>query len=731
MELLTIEHKDFTMIVECTKFDGIWNKAKSNVGEDKLYSTYSWSEGVVSVKRTLDANHEIDIEQGVPAPATFFDNADYPIWIEFKDYVKDAQFGSVLQNDNDRFSFRRHILAGFINYKNEIGRSEIQIIYKVDKETRAFRFGFEVLSTKLDYHEHWRTIVEDIEREYRMLSLDYMRRTFHGFSPDQNGEHPDIVWWSVFEVEQQKFIKACKSIIDRPRHRLHGEEVYLRADKLKQTPHNIENRLAEHRKEPAYLYRVEQHILSNDTQENRFLKFALHQISKRYEDLRQRIEVVKTASGTMKSAMLATSETLKRLQHHPFFRTIGRFKGISQESMVLQKATGYSQVYRTWNLLRRAYSLNDGLYRLQTKDIATLYEIWCFIEVSHIVKAQLHLDDEDVEHRNRMELNGIFSWELGKGEHSRILFRKDGVELAELVYNPKNADKGNGNVGMKDLVVPTVPQKPDIVLQLTKNDLQQGMKMTYLFDAKYRIDGKDKGVDVPPEDAINQMHRYRDAIYYKDYDANALKKEVIGGYILFPGDGEPNDVAVSKFYKTIKEVNIGAFPLRPKDVENRKLLENFIDELIHTKSYETIAHVIPQKGAYVEVGNRVLIGLVKEDNRLFQAFMDGTATLYYSGKQFPTTIALQDLHFFMPYIKGKGIRDVYEIVKVRTITGKEAKQTDEDDADSKALRLAFELRYVRKQYAEFQPIDTTKMIVHTFVDTTFDKLEECVIIDKL
>lgn len=731
MELLTIEHKDFTMIVECTKFDGIWNKAKSNVGEDKLYSTYSWSDGVVSVKRTLDADHEIDIEQGVPAPATFFDNADYPIWIEFKDYVKDAQFGSILQNDNDRFSFRRHILAGFINYKNEIGRSEIQIIYKVDKETRAFRFGFEVLSTKLDYHEHWRTIVEDIEREYRMLSLDYMRRTFHGFSPDQNGEHPDIVWWSVFEGEQQKFIKACKSIIDRPRHRLHGEEVYLRADKLKQTPHNIENRLAEHRKEPAYLYRVEQHILSNDTQENRFLKFALHQISKRYEDLRQRIEAVKTASGTMKSAMLATSETLKRLQHHPFFRTIGRFKGISQESMVLQKATGYSQVYRTWNLLRRAYSLNDGLYRLQTKDIATLYEIWCFIEVSHIVKAQLHLDDEDVEHRNRMEMNGIFSWELGKGEHSRILFRKDGVELAELVYNPKNADKENDNVGMKDLVVPTVPQKPDIVLQLTKNDLQQGMKMTYLFDAKYRIDGKDKGVDVPPDGAINQMHRYRDAIYYKDYDANALKKEVIGGYILFPGDGEPNDVAVSKFYKTIKEVNIGAFPLRPKDVENRKLLENFIDELIHTKSYETIAHVIPQKGAYVEVGNRVLIGLVKEDNRLFQAFMDRTATLYYSGKQFPTTIALQDLHFFMPYIKGKGIRDVYEIVKVRTITGKEAKQTDEDDADSKALRLAFELRYVRKQYAEFQPIDTTKMIVHTFVDTTFDKLEECVIIDKL
>ena len=40
---------------------------------------------------------------------------------------------------------------------------------------------------------------------------------------------------------------------------------------------------------------------------------------------------------------------------------------------------------------------------------------------------------------------------------------------------------------MDRLVVPTVAQKPDIVLQLTKHDLQKDMKMTYLFDAKYRI----------------------------------------------------------------------------------------------------------------------------------------------------------------------------------------------------------------------------------------------------
>ena len=728
MDLLTIVHQDFTLSIECSKFDAIWDKAKSNIGVEQLTSTYSWSDGVVSVKMNDES-----IENGQIAPAIFFDNADYPIWVEFKDYVKKAQFGSILQNENEKFTFRKQILAGFLNYGNEIGRSEIQLIYQVGAETRNFIFTYEVLSTKLNYHDHWKKIIEDIEQEYRMLSLDYMRRTFHGFSPDTSGNTPEIIWWSVFNNEQKKFIKACKNIIDRPRHRLHGKETYKRADRLTFVPSSIENELAEHRNDTAHLYRVEQRVWTNDTQENRFLKFALGQITAKYETLKKRIEAVKNASDVMKEDMQTTLAVLKHLQRNPFFRTVGNYKGMSQESLILQKATGYSQVYRTWSLLRRSYSLNDGIYRLQTKDIATVYEIWCFIEVSHIVKEKLHLSDDDIDQRNRMEMNGLFTWDLGKGEHSRILFKKDGIELAELIYNPKSTEHENKSVGIKDLVVPTVPQKPDIVLQLTKSDLQEGMKLTYLFDAKYRIDGKDKnGVDVPPEDAINQMHRYRDAIYYKDYQTDSLKKEVIGGYILFPGDGEPTDVAVSKFYRTIDKVNIGAFPLRPKDMHNRQLLEQFIEELIQNKSHETISKVIPQKGALLKVPNRVLVGLVGNSTRpgYTQSFHDGNATLYYTGPKFPTTISLHDLNYFIPYIKGEGVRDIYEIVRVRTITSKEAKQVEGDEVTDD-MRLAFELRFSRKLFANYQPIDTHKLINYTFIDTSFDKMDEWVVIDKL
>jgi hypothetical protein len=454
------------------------------------------------------------------------------------------------------------------------------------------------------------------------------------------------------------------------------------------------------------------------------LKYALSQIISKYEVLKKYIESVGKASDVLKNEMDTCLHTLKRLQRNPFFRTIGHFKGLNQESLVLQKATGYSQVYRTWNLLRRSYSLQDGMYRLQTKDIATLYEIWCFIEVSHIVKELLRIGSEDVEHRNRMEMNGLFTWELGRGEHSRILFRKDGVELAELVYNPKHTEKENDNVSMSNFVVKTVPQKPDIVLQLTKNDLHDGMKMTYLFDAKYRIGGKDKGADVPPDDAINQMHRYRDAIYYKDYDSDQLKKEVIGGYILFPGAGEPHDVEKSKFYESIKEVNIGAFPLRPKDERNRKFLEEFIEGIIKRKSSETIAEVIPHKGTVLEVHDRVLIGLVKPSSRkdYYPNFEKGEAKLYYTGANFPTTISLDGLHYFIPYFKEQGIRDVYKITRIRTITSKEAKQDEGADANETDLRLAFELEFSHKLSDDIRMIKTEGMISYTFIDTTFDSI---------
>ena len=131
MELLTIQHEDFELSIECAKFETVWEKARNNVGEEALMSTYSWSDGVQSVMMSGGAGEDYLIEKNVPAQSVFFENTDYPIWVDFKDYVKEARFGSTLESDNERFTFHRHILAGYLNYGNEIGRSEIKLVYKV------------------------------------------------------------------------------------------------------------------------------------------------------------------------------------------------------------------------------------------------------------------------------------------------------------------------------------------------------------------------------------------------------------------------------------------------------------------------------------------------------------------------------------------------------------------------------------------------------------------------
>ena len=96
--------------------------------------------------------------------------------------------------------------------------------------------------------------------------------------------------------------------------------------------------------------------------------------------------------------------------------------------------------------------------------------------------------------------------------------------------------------------------------------------------------------------------------------------------------------------------------------------------------------------------------------------------MYYTGANFPTTISLDGLHYFIPYFKGQGIRDVYKITRIRTITGKEAKQDEGADVNMSDLRLAFELEFSHKLSDDIQMINTDRMIGYTFIDTVFEGL---------
>lgn len=112
----------------------------------------------------------------------------------------------------------------------------------------------------------------------------------------------------------------------------------------------------------------------------------------------------------------------------------------------------------------------------------------------------------------------------------------------------------------------------------------------------------------------------------------------------------------------------------------------------------------------------VLISYVRADN--LEHFIDQSAKIYYTGKRFPSVVALNRLYYFMPYIKKKGIRDLYLIKIARVGTRKEG-QPDNDPND---FRLVFEIEFVKQLFDDYKPVELA--IWHTFTDTTIEKLFE-------
>ena len=89
---------------------------------------------------------------------------------------------------------------------------------------------------------------------------------------------------------------------------------------------------------------------------------------------------------------------------------------------------------------------------------------------------------------------------------------------------------------------------------------------------------------------------------------------IFGAFVLFPYDNE-EEFKNHRFYKSIEEVNVGAFPFLPSTTG---LMENFLDELINESSYSTFERSIDKigkdtylKDEYFNERN-VLVGTLKD-----------------------------------------------------------------------------------------------------------------------
>lgn len=169
---------------------------------------------------------------------------------------------------------------------------------------------------------------------------------------------------------------------------------------------------------------------------------------------------------------------------------------------------------------------------------------------------------------------------------------------------------------------------------------------------------------------------------------------------------------VQEVGKSLYRFIYGKAPISHKPIHLQRATQPVLELSLFNNLAAPIACNAPKKTVVLDETKHLLIGLVKEDNTDY--FLDESPTkIYYTGKtyNFPSTIALNKLYYFMPYIKGKGIRDCYLIHIARI--GNKAEIYPE--ANDKEPRLVFELEFIKRfpEYINIQP-----NILYTYRDTT-------------
>ena len=112
----------------------------------------------------------------------------------------------------------------------------------------------------------------------------------------------------------------------------------------------------------------------------------------------------------------------------------------------------------------------------------------------------------------------------------------------------------------------------------------------------------------------------------------------------------------------------------------------------------------PKKRYKLDPTKHLFIGLVKKDNEDYFLKEEPTK-VYYTGKMgsFPSTIALNKLYYFMPYIKGDGVRDLY-LIRLARIGNKAEIHPETSDEEA---RLVFELEFL-ESLPEYEMVQLNK-----------------------
>ncbi|MEY9096712.1 DUF2357 domain-containing protein [Paenibacillus sp. RC84] len=556
--------------------------------------------------------------------------ASFPIFYETQSYgllvEKKADIDLTFFHEN--YALReaimpkgKHILSGYLNFQNEIGFTELELR---SYSSSLLKLRLEVFPVKMDYKRDYHTILQDINQQLHNLTFDFLRKTYQLTGLKETNQQSLTEYFTILRYLFDQLIHAVQMIEGSPHKKMHQDQRIVPTEKAKKINYKTLQYLSKH---PQLLVKDQangmiqvrgerflpthvldtRRIINYDTHENRFVRWVFVRIERKLKDLWKLMKDQRRLEDPMLAQTITRMlKEVRRVLQFDFLQ-VGFMKQMSV-SLVMQMAPGYREVYKSYLMLLKGLAIQDDLFQLSLKDLATLYEYWCFLKIHQLLSKKYELVRQDII---KLDYSGIFV-KLKKSAASTVNYRNPiNGEIFKLYYN-------------QTLRGPTLTQKPDNVLTLRK--VETSTEYKYVFDAKYRLNPAEPGTAYyttydglpgPEEGDINTMHRYRDAIVHAEKDTEQFERTMFGAYVLFPYPDEEK-YKEHRFYKSIKSVNVGAFPFLPGST---KLLEEFLDEIILDSPENAYERAVRPKGSkeYYDnkySGKNVLVGCMSREEQL-------------------------------------------------------------------------------------------------------------------
>lgn len=502
--------------------------------------------------------------------------------------------------------------TGFLSPGLNTGR--LALVVRDRKGELLGSAAVEVRSRKVSYRDDYRRMLEDITDRCVDLLMELRAPAAIRAAADPGRTPRTLAQRFAFLkglLGSQAFQNALHRVATHPHQRWEPEETMLdtrrgfRPDaralrQLARSPRRMQLPTSHHLAakiqslpERIKLYR---NVQTEDTPENRFVKFALQTFSGFLGLMRQRLDQAGSVDIRLRSELSVLGSQLDVALGSDIFRGVPAPTMLPLGSPVLQRKEGYREIYQAWLKFDMAARLvwhgGEDVYHAGQRDMATLYEYWVFFRLLDIVTDVFKLDRPAASDLIE-ETDDGFGLKLKSGEQlgfDGMTFTGTRPLRARFSYNRSFSRKDKQTLEGSW----TERMRPDYTLSLWPADFSdkeaeaQELMVHVHFDAKYRIDnieqlfGRDdsdldkagKDTDLQEEKQQQKNGRYKRADLLKMHAYRDAIRRTQGAYVLYPGSLEKEP------WRAYHEVlpGLGAFPIKPG--QGDEALTKFIRDVV-------------------------------------------------------------------------------------------------------------------------------------------------------